>query len=159
NDFTVNEDFSQTGDGTLTVTGDIRINDRRGGADLGNIDAGGDLIVDSNDGDIRQSPDTAIVVDGETTMDAGTGNVVVDGADNDFRGPFYGTGGDVTVTYGHGGLSFGDVTTGGELRAHSHGGNIVQQPGSSIRTAGTASFNVTAHDGRAILTPGGNRFG
>src|SRR5690606_19774357 len=134
-------------DGTLTVTGNIRINDSNGGTNVGNIDAGGDLIIDSDDGDIRQSPGTAIVVDGETTLDAGNSNIIVDGADNDFRGPVHANGRDVTVTDGHGGLITGAVTTQGDLQANSHGGHVVQHPGTTIRTNGAARINVTAHDG------------
>src|SRR3546814_18931784 len=114
-----------------------------GGISLGPDGTGtGNLSLTSQDAAIVQTGG-ALSVGGGTTVDAGTGDVILAGANNDFTGAVDITGGSVTITDANA-LTLGTVTAGqltatstgaldlgttdvsGALVAHSNGGAIVQ---------------------------------
>jgi filamentous hemagglutinin family protein len=84
--FTVNHNYSQGENGTVTVDGHAVINDTRGGAQLGNLQVGGTLRVNSSDGDIAQVPGSRISVGGAAVLRAPGAQIRIDGASNDFAG-------------------------------------------------------------------------
>ncbi len=145
-DFGVEGNFAQSGSGQVTVGGDAVIRDTDGGATIGNFSAGGDLTLVSTDGAISQQPGSTLSVDGTTSVDAGTHDVTLDGANNDFTGPVNVTGGDVTLVDGHGGLVLGDVTASGDFDASSSDGAIQQQPGTTISVDGTTTVDAGGDD-------------
>ena len=145
-DLTVNGNFAQGPNGTVAVQGDARILDTNGGTTIGNLQAGGDLAITSTDGGIAQAPGTAIVVNGTTTLDAGASAITLDGAGNDFQGPFNASGGDITVVDGTGGLVIGNIDAAGNFDASSTGGDITQAPGTVIVVDGTTTVDAGSND-------------
>src|SRR5690606_9133642 len=88
-----------------------------GRLDLGNSTVTGSLVARSNGGAIGQSG--ALQVGGTSTLDAGTGDVTLASAGNDFVGVVDITGGAVTITDANA-LTLGTVTA-GQLAATSTG--------------------------------------
>src|SRR3546814_5338558 len=109
--------------------------------DLGSTDVCGALVAHSNGGAIEQGD--ALRVGGTTALDAGTGDITLANAGNDFTGAVDITGGTVAITDANA-LTLGTVTAGqlaatstgaldlgitdvsGDLVAHSNGGAIGQ---------------------------------
>src|SRR3546814_1806314 len=85
--------------------------------DLGSTDVSGALVAHSNGGAIEQGD--ALRVGGTTELDAGTGDVTLANAGNDFTGAVDITGGAVTITDANA-LTLGTVTA-GQLTATSTG--------------------------------------
>lgn len=155
---TVNGNFAQGPNGAVTVGGDANITDTTGGTSIGNLHAGGDLAITSTDGSVTQQPGTVIVVDGRTTVNAGTHDITLDGPNNNFVGPFNASGGTITVVDGVGGLVIGHIDAGGSFDATSTGGDITQQPGTVIAVDGTTTVDAGTHDIR-LDGPGNNFVG
>jgi hypothetical protein len=84
-DFTVNQNFSQTGNGTLSVSGNAHINGTSGGVQLGNISTTGTLDVTAK-GPITQTQPSRIVVDAKARFNSLTDGVQLASNGNDFRG-------------------------------------------------------------------------
>ena len=145
-DFTVSQEFSQGSNGAVTVGGNASITDTSGGVTVGNLDVGGNLGITSRDGDLTQANGTTITVAGMTTVDAGSDDIRLDGANNDFVGPFNAHGNDITVVDGQGGLVLVDITARGNLEASSRGGDLTQANGTTITVAGTTMIDAGSDD-------------
>jgi filamentous hemagglutinin family protein len=162
---TVTQGFSQGSNGSVTVNGNANITDTSGGMTLGNLDVAGNLNATSTGGDITQANGSTIVVDGITTLNAGSSDITLNGANNDFAGTVNATGNDVTLrdvnalTLGTvnasgnltlnstGALDLGTSTVGGNLSANSGNGNITQTGALTVNgttglTAGTGSITL-----------------
>ncbi|MFV0359240.1 YDG domain-containing protein [Tropicimonas sp.] len=173
-DLTVTDNFSQSGDGSVSVAGDADITDSSGGAVLGNLSVDGTLDVNSTDGAIEQAGGTTISVDGETTLtaekDGAPADITLDGKGNDFGGRVNADGNDITLNDVNG-LTLGDVMAKGALDATaggtldlagvisadrvdltSTGGDVVQSGGSL--TVRTGPSRITAKGKVDISQPG-----
>ncbi len=135
---------------------DITVVDGSGGLTLGTVTASGTLTATSTGGDITQAPGSTVTVGGRTHIDAGNGNVVLDGPGNNFVGPVDLRGSDITVVDGSGGLTLGTVTASGTLTATSTGGDITQAPGSTVTVGGRT--HIDAGSGNVALDGAGNNF-
>ncbi|MGY0799058.1 two-partner secretion domain-containing protein [Lysobacter sp. A286] len=142
-----------------------------GGIALGaDVTASGDLSLTSQDAAIVQTGG-ALSVGGGTDVDAGTGNVTLAGANNDFTGAVDIIGGSVaitdtnaltlgTVTAGQltatstGRLDLGTTDVSGALVVHSNGGDISQD--GALLVAGTTALD--AGTGDVTLANAGNDF-
>ena len=154
---TVNGHFSQGPEGSVSVAGDATLHGSSGGMTLGNLSVGGGLAVDNTTGDVTQASGTTIAVQGTTTVDAGTHDVSLNGANNDFGGTVNATGHDVILVDGHGGLALGNVTANGSLNATSTDGNLTQAAGTTIAVQGTTTVDAGTHD--VSLNGANNDFG
>ena len=146
-----------------------------GGLTLGNIDASGNLNTTSTDGAINQAANTAIVVDGSTTLaasqDGQPANITLDGAANNFVGTVNAAGAGITLVDGTDGMTIGTLnalgdvlvasagpldlgtsTITGTLTADSGGGDILQS--GPLLVDGMATFNAGV--GMVSLTDPGN---
>ncbi|MFV0436114.1 MAG: YDG domain-containing protein [Desulfopila sp.] len=125
-DFTVTDNFSQSGDGSVAVSGDADITDNSGGTVLGNLTVDGMLGVTSTDGAISQVGGTTLVVGGETTLAAAQNGLPADislaGDSNDFGGRLNADGSNITINDVNG-LILGEVSASGLLDATA-GGNL-----------------------------------
>ena len=134
------------------------------------LDLDGNLSITVADGGISQSG--AWQVGGTSTLDAGSGQIRLDNAGNDFLGTVNLTGGEVSIqdknALGLGALDVGSlaVTTqsalglgsgviGGNLRVDSNGGNITQSTG-GLQVGGTSVLDAGL--GGISLGQAGNRF-
>src|SRR3546814_3807936 len=97
------------GGGQLTATSVGRL-------DLGTTDVSGALVAHSSGGAIEQGG--ALRVGGATELDAGTGDVVLSNAGNDFVGTVGITGGSVAIVDANG-LTLGTVTDRKSTRLNS----------------------------------------
>ena len=148
--------------GSLSVTS-------HGPLDLGAGSIAGDLVADSDGGPIGQSG--ALAVGGGSALDAGTADITLIDAGNDFVGAVSLTGAAVTVndvnalTLGtldvtsldassHDALDLGTGTVTGNLVANSGGGAITQSGALSIG----GSSAISAGAGDITLDDGGNDF-
>ncbi|MGY1424291.1 two-partner secretion domain-containing protein [Lysobacter sp. A289] len=152
-----------------TVTADQLAATSTGRLDLGTTDVSGALVATSNGGAIEQ--DGALHVGGTTELGAGTGNVTLANAGNDFVGAVDVTGGTVAITDANA-LTLGTVTAGqltatstgrlnlgttdvsGAMVAHSNGGAIEQ--GGALHVGGTTELD--AGTGDVTLANAGNDF-
>ncbi|MBL8482883.1 MAG: autotransporter-associated beta strand repeat-containing protein, partial [Rhodocyclaceae bacterium] len=163
--FTVEQDFSQGHDGSLTVYGSTSIADHNGGLSLGNLVAHGTLEITSTDGGIGQTAGTALSVDGPSSFTASTGgnpaDITLANAGNDFGGPVSLNGANVAINDGSGGLTLGDTHASGTLTATSTGGAIDQTAGAAIIVDGASSFSASTGGNPADITlvNAGNDFG
>ena len=141
-----------------------------GALDLGAGGIAGTLAADSHGGDIGQSG--ALIVGGASTVDAGTGDIDLADAGNDFGGAVSLIGGSVAISdvnsltldafdleslsaTSHGDLSLGGGTIAGALVADSNGGDI-DQSGALVVGGGSA---IDAGTGAIALGHAGNDFG
>ena len=73
--------------GTVDATGgQVALSDDTGGITLGTVVATTGLAVESTGGDITQAPGSTIASSGPTSLDAGTNDVMLGNAGNDFVG-------------------------------------------------------------------------
>ncbi|MEN1926036.1 two-partner secretion domain-containing protein [Luteimonas qiangzhengi] len=136
---------------------------------LGQGHIAGDLVARSNDGAIGQSG--ALFVGGTGTLDAGTGDITLDDAGNDFAGTVHLAGGAASIAdanalalgavdvasleaTSHGDLGLGSGNIAGELTARSNGGDIGQSGALAVGGTGT----LDAADGAIMLDEAGNDF-
>src|SRR5690606_13438200 len=129
----------------------------------------GSLVAHSNGGVIEQSG--ALSVGGTTELDAGSGDITLANAGNDFGGAVDITGGAVAITdsnalslgtvsasrlaaTSHGSLGLGNSTITGALVAHSNGGAIGQS--GALQVGGTTGLD--AGTGDSTLANAGNDF-
>src|SRR5690606_11048979 len=148
--------------GQLTATSTGRL-------DLGTTEVTGALVARSNGGAIEQGG--ALFVGGTTELDAGTGDITLTDAGNDFVGAVDITGATVsitdanaltlgTVTAGQlaatstGRLDLGSSTVTGSLVARSNGGAIEQS--GALQVGGTSELD--AGTGDITLANAGNDF-
>ncbi|WP_245638637.1 YDG domain-containing protein, partial [Hydrogenophaga palleronii] len=129
-DFTVSDGYSQGGSGSVSAGGNVSITDTTGGITLGNLQAGGDLHVVSTGGDVTQAAGTAIHASGQTHVNAGGSNILLNNGGNQFAGPFSASGHDIQVA-SNGVLTLGQVQASGQARFSG----IVIDPVSSVLRA------------------------
>ena len=160
--------YSQTGTGTINVTGDVVIAATDAPVVLGNLSNGGTLNVNSTSGSITQTAGTVLTVAGASTFAASLNNasadVVLGNAGNTLSGPVTATGDDVTINTtgpltakvtatGNAMLTSGGATT---LGASTVGGNLnVQSTGDVTQTAPLSvagTTNVTSTQGDVVLS-------
>ena len=140
-----------------------------GDLDLGQGRIGGALVARSNDGDIGQSG--ALYVGGTGTLDAGSGDITLDDAGNDFVALVHLAGGAASIAGANalalgsldvasldatsqGDLLLGQGSIAGDLVARSNGGAIGQAGALSVGGAGT----LDAGGGDITLDASGNDF-
>ncbi len=104
NDLTATQDFSQTGNGAVSVGGNTHITDTNGGMSVGNLNTTGTTTLTSRDGAITQANDTTLVSGGAANITAASQgtpvtyyDVTLDGANNDFQSTVNVIGNDVTL--------------------------------------------------------------
>ncbi len=144
-DLTVNTDYSQTGDGTVTVGGNTSITDTSGGMTLGNLDTTGTTTLVSRAGAIEQTIGTKLTSDGAATITASDGqqepsffDITLLNEENDFKGTVTASGKDVKIR---------DVN---DLDAD------VTATGDTELQAGGSLSSVLAVTGNSTLTSDGN---
>ncbi|MGB7325472.1 MAG: YDG domain-containing protein, partial [Rubripirellula sp.] len=171
-DLTVNQSFTQSttatigvdghadithNNGTLTVnhlsSGSIELDATNGGVQLGNVESDDKLEINAA-GDVTQSPTGTLTVGGTTSIDA-TGNVTLDGPNNDFVGTVNVDANDVEITDSNGGITLGTVTTDGTLEITTIGGDISQTESSQVIVASETTLTA---DGDIDLSAGNNQF-
>jgi hypothetical protein len=160
--------YSQTGTGTINVTGDVSITATTAPVLLGNLNTGGTLNVNSTGGSITQTAGTVLTVTGPATLTAsqnGTpANVYLGNAGNTLSGPVTASGADVTLNTtgplttnvtatGDATLTSGGATT---LGASTVGGNLnVTSTGDVTQTAPltvAGTTTVTSTQGDVVLS-------
>jgi filamentous hemagglutinin family protein len=160
--------YSQTGTGTINVTGDVSITATTAPVLLGNLNTGGTLNVNSTSGSITQTAGTVLTVTGPATLTAsqnGTpANVYLGNAGNTLSGPVTASGADVTLNTtgplttnvtatGNATLTSGGSTT---LGASTVGGNLnVTSTGDVTQTAPltvAGTTTVTSTQGDVVLS-------
>jgi hypothetical protein len=174
---TVTQDFSQSGNGSLSAGSDVRISDTVGGVQLGKLNSAGSLTVTSTDGALVQAPGTAITAQGSSSFVATQAGLPADirlaNAGNDFQGPVSLSGSNVAVSdanglklarvittgdlslTSHGALDLGTSSVGGALNAASGGGNLTQTGALAV----TQAANFNAGTGWVMLPLSGNDLG
>ncbi|WP_245150663.1 autotransporter outer membrane beta-barrel domain-containing protein [Pollutimonas harenae] len=175
-------------EGTVTLTGGTVAITDKSSLNLGEVSAGslsavshgslnlgqgtvtGDLSASSNGGAISQSG--ALSVGGASTINAGSGDIALHNAGNEFGGTVTLTGGAVAITdksslnlgtvsagslsaVSHGSLNLGQGTVTGDLSASSNGGAISQSGALSVGGASTIDAGV----GSIALDNASNEFG
>ncbi len=121
-----------------------------GGANAGasGLDVDGNLSITNNDA-ITDSE--AVTVDGTTTIAAGTNNVTLDNATNDFGGAVNVTANDVSLDDVDD-INLGNVTAGGFLNVDTGGAVNVSGP---VTVTGTADIDSTANGGPGDISGAG----
>ena len=156
--------------GTTNAAQDLTLTTQGGAIDVGTSTVGGNLVVNSHNGAITQTG--ALSVTGTSNLDAGTGNITLMNAANDFTGTVSASGDEIQITDANA-LTFGAVTTtgnltvnstgaldlgttsvGGNLAANSHNGTITQTGALSV----TGTSNLNAGTGDITLTNVSNDF-
>jgi len=153
---TVQQSFDQTGAGSINVTGNTLITDNSGGTTLGNLTTHGSLSVVSTGGDIAQSNGTVLNALGDSSFNAGTNNVILANAGNNFVGPVSVVANDATLKDDTGGIILGTIVTNGALGITSTDANISQALGGSITSNGTTTLDAGTFD--VLLGNDGNNF-
>jgi hypothetical protein len=136
---------------------DIEVVDGHGGLILGEIESSGTFSANSTDGDLTQSNSSTISVNGATTVNSGSHNITLNGANNDFVGAFNAGGNNIAVTDDHDGLVLGDIDASDTFSATSTNGNITQSGGSTISVGDNATLQAPGN--LVTLNPSGNTFG
>ena len=156
----VSNSFMQTGSGTISVSGDadithtmgeltvrnlsganVRLNSTNGGVQLGDIATSGLLNVTAGSGSITQLPGGTLTVSGEASFNA-TGDITLDGADNDFRNIVNLHGHNVLIVDGHGDLTLGSILATGAFDASATDGSITQSEDGTIVVDGEATLSA-----------------
>jgi hypothetical protein len=144
-----NNDFS-----TVNVSGaNVALADKNG-IELGNVTSTGTLGVDAV-GNISQSPTSVITATGATTLASTSGDVKLDGANNDFS-TINASGANVSFVDSVGGVILGNVATRGSFSATSKDGTIDQEAGTALAIGGISSFD--AGSSNINLTSKSNNF-
>ena len=142
---TVNDSFSQSGTtGQITVNNNANITQTNGNMQIGNLDVGGNLTANANNGDIVQVNGTTIDVTGLTTLNS-SGDITLDSITNNFTTLALNAV-NATIVDGVGGIVLSDVTTSGNLNISSLGGDITQTDSSKINVARTSTFDAGSND-------------
>ena len=115
-----------------------------GGIILDNITTSGNFDIKSLSGDITQSSGKKIIVDGITTLDAATNDIVLSNQENDFKNTVNANGKNVTLADANG-IELGNITTSEDLIVNAKN-DITQTSGTALTTAGNASLNSTSGD-------------
>ncbi|WP_310568480.1 filamentous hemagglutinin N-terminal domain-containing protein, partial [Hydrogenophaga sp.] len=123
----------------LTATDDVTFNGNL--AVVGNGGAGGTLSVTSTNGDITDGVNGSLTVAGTTTLDAGTGNVVLDSALSDFNTVNVTDAGNVAISDADG-IALGDVNSSGLVDINANG-NVTLD---GTITAGSLDIDSTNGD-------------
>jgi hypothetical protein len=147
-----NNDFT-----TLALSGaDVSFKDSIGGVTLGNITTTGIFSAVSSDGNISQTNDSVLDITGVATLDAGTDNVNLANANNDFKNTVNVTAAGDVILADANGIELGNITTTGTLGVNAVD-NITQKTGTGITTGGNISLASTSGD--ITLTSASNEFG
>jgi hypothetical protein len=154
--FTVNQDYAQTGTGSVNVGGNTTITDLNGGVTLGNLTTLGTLSVTSTGGNISQAPGTVLDALAASIFNAGNNDVILGNTGNNFVGPVSVIAKNATLQDDTGGIVLDNVTTTGALVVNSTGGDITQTAGSSVHSNGSTSLNAGNND--VILANANNDF-
>ncbi len=156
--FTVNDEFSQGTSGSISVGGDTSITDTTGGVIIGNLNTTGTTSITSSDGDITQAIGTTIVSGGIATLDAGTNDITLNNANNDFQSTVDATGRNIAIT------DVNDL----EIVLHASGDSTLNAGGNLIvsgttndlttttTNGGTTTFGDTTVNGNLDVTSDGN---
>ena len=145
--FTVKDGFSQGASGTTTVAGPTTITDAAGGITLGNLITNGSSSASSNGGSITQSSGTTLTANSSSSFtakntDGSKANINLGLNGNNFVGGLSVDGQRVTIKDTVGGLSLGDVTTGGVSTFTTTNGKISQVTGGSIESKTEVTFSA-----------------
>ncbi|MEZ5723773.1 MAG: YDG domain-containing protein [Paracoccaceae bacterium] len=176
--FVVTDGFSQSGGGSVSVSGDAEITDSLGGTVLGNLSVEGDLSVSSTDGPIQQSGGSTIKIDGSTTLAAmkGTGpaDITLGATGNDFGGMVQASGANITLSdinqlalgrvhasgalgaTAGGSLELAGAVSADRVKLWSRGGDVLQTGGSLTVATGPS---IISANGAVDLTRPDNEIG
>ena len=156
-DFTVTNEYSQGTSGSVVVSGDTDITDNSNGTVIGNLETTGTTTITSTDGDITQANGTTSEGNGLTTLNAGSNDIILNEATNDFV-TLNATGKDVTIKDTNdltvSLTSSGDstLTIGGDLEVDGTTNNLT-----TITTNnGTTTFGATTVNGTLSSTSDGD---
>jgi len=94
---------------------------------------------------------------GTTALNAGSNDVLLGNAANNFGGPVTLTANDATLADGTGGIILGNVNTNGALDITSTGGDISQTKGTRVQSIGSTTLNAGSDD--ILLGNDANNFG
>ncbi len=143
--------------GQATVTGDLSATTNGRQVDLGSANVGGDLNVQTNGGHVVQAappagqaanPMYALHVTGNSTINAGSGNVTLPNVPNQFGGAISLQANNVELVSSSD-LMLGNSTVTGQLHVTSVTGDVTQTPNGVINVSGTT--NLTATQGDVVL--------
>jgi hypothetical protein len=134
--------------GQATVTGNLTASTQAQQVDLGSANVGGNLSVQTRGGNIVQSPsaNSALKINGTTTLNAGQGNVTLPNVPNQFGGVVSLAANNVQLV-GSEGLTLGNSTVTGTLGVTAATGSITQTGPLTVR--GVSNF--TAQRGDVVL--------
>jgi filamentous hemagglutinin family protein len=135
--------LNQTG-GKLSTTGNLSVNQQDGTIQLGDLTVGGTMTVKTN-GAISQLANTAIVVTGATSVDAGANDIALNGSNNDF-GTVSLSGKAIALTDNKNGLVLGNINSTGNTFLFALGGGITQAAGTNMSVGGDTVVNGTFGD-------------
>jgi hypothetical protein len=139
--------------GTVNASGgNVELADANG-IELGNVDADGTLGVTA-EGDVTQADGSTISATGETTLASATGDITLDGENNDF-GVVNASGGNIALADANG-IELGDVNASGSLGVSAEG-NITQADGGTVSTGGETT--LASANGDITLVSESNDFG
>ncbi|MCR9207343.1 MAG: YDG domain-containing protein [bacterium] len=142
--------------GPVHATGDdIALFDGHGGLTLGNIDASGEFLAASIDGDLTQHPGTTVKVGGDTLLGA-NGDVILDNEGNVFTGIVNLDADNGIIRQSTGDLLLGNVETNVDFTATATNGSLGQTPSTTIEVGGNSSFTAKTE---INLPNTGNRLG
>ena len=92
---------------------------------------------------ISQAKNTAVVVSGNTTLNAGSDAVSLDNVGNAFTGTVSATGGNVTLASDQA-LTLHAINAGGSFAATARGGALNQLSGGSLAVTGSSTFSAAS---------------
>ncbi|EMI51858.1 beta strand repeat-containing protein [Rhodopirellula sallentina] len=142
--------------GPVHATGDdIALFDGHGGLTLGNIDASGEFLAASIDGDLTQHPGTTVKVGGDTLLGA-NGDVILDNEGNVFTGIVNLDADNGIIRQSTGDLLLGNVETNVDFTGTATNGSLGQTPSTTIDVGGNSSFTAKTE---INLPNTGNRLG
>jgi filamentous hemagglutinin family protein len=141
NDFTLSNSGNNFGS-LGVVANDVTISNISGDLTLGNMDVAGTLGINIEN-DILQKTGTTIDVTGVTTLATTSGDIALDGANNDFS--TINVSGNNVALADINGIELGDITTTGTLGVEAIG-DISQTSTSVIATTGITTLSSTTGD-------------
>jgi len=130
--------------GQATVTGSLTATTDHQTVDLGSANVGGNLNVQTNGGNIVQSTASGsyLQVAGTSQLNAGSGNVTLPNAPNQFGQAVSLQAHDV-VLMGTNGIILGDSTVTGQMNVTAVTGDVTQTPTGVVSVSGASSFTAT----------------
>ena len=128
-----------------------------GAVSLGTVSVGSNLNLTSATGGITQTG--ALIVTGQSAINAGSGNIVLADPDNEFTQAVTVRGQAITLATA-GALILGDVNSGGDLTLTTTGGSISQAAGATLVAQGSTSLRAADNGSAAAVMLGntGNNF-